>query len=65
MSQRNNQMLGQNSVQLPSSIPQHHMQSHNMGAAPTAYDPRFNMQGYPLDPSMMFKQENGDKKWTY
>ncbi|KAF2823389.1 hypothetical protein CC86DRAFT_409302 [Ophiobolus disseminans] len=55
--QRNSQMLSHSSVQLPSSHPQHtHMQSHHMTVAPTAYDPRFNIQGYPVDPSMMFKQ---------
>jgi hypothetical protein len=57
MSQRSSQVLTHGSVQLPSSHPQHaHMQSHHIGIAPTAYDPRFSMQGYPVDPSMMFKQ---------
>jgi hypothetical protein len=57
MAQRSSQILSHGSVQLPSSHPQHaHMQSHHIGVAPTAYDPRFSMQGYPVDPSMMFKQ---------
>jgi hypothetical protein len=57
MSQRSSQILAQSSVQLSSSHSQHnHMQSHHMGVAPTTYDPRFNIQGYPVDPSMMFKQ---------
>jgi hypothetical protein len=56
MSQRNSQLLAHGSVQLPTSHSQHgHMQSHHIGVAPTAYDPRFNIQGYPVDPSMMFK----------
>lgn len=53
-----NSLLGHGSVQLPTSHPQHsHMQSHHIGVASTAYDPRFGVQGYPLDPSMMFKHE--------
>jgi hypothetical protein len=32
------------------------MQSHHIAVAQTAYDPRFSLQGYPVDPSMMFKQ---------
>ena len=57
MSQRSSQLLGHGSVQLPSSHSQHsHMQSHHLGVAPPPYDPRFNLQGYPVDPSMMFKQ---------
>jgi hypothetical protein len=57
MSQRSSQILAQSSVQLSSSHSQHgHMQSHHIGVAPTSYDPRFNIQGYPVDPSMMFKQ---------
>jgi len=48
---------GHGSVQLPTSHPQHsHLQSHHLGVAPAPYDPRFGVQGYPLDPSMMFKQ---------
>jgi hypothetical protein len=55
--QRNSQILTHASAQQPSPHPQHsHMQSHHMGVAPTTYDPRFNVQGYPVDPSMMFKQ---------
>lgn len=54
--QRSSQLLPPSSVTLPSSHPQHsHLQSHHIGVAPTSYDPRFNIQGYPVDPSMMFK----------
>lgn len=57
MSQRSSQILSHQSVQLPTSHPQHnHMQSHHISVAQTAYDPRFSLQGYPVDPSMMFKQ---------
>jgi hypothetical protein len=57
MSQRSSQILAQSSVQLSSSHSQHnHMQAHHIGVPPTTYDPRFNIQGYPVDPSMMFKQ---------
>jgi hypothetical protein len=43
--------------QLPSSGPQlTHLQSQHTGVASIAYDPRFDMQGYPIDPSMMYKQ---------
>jgi hypothetical protein len=45
------------SVQLTQNIPQHsQMHPHHIGVNPTAYDPRFSVQGYPVDPSMMFKQ---------
>ncbi|KAF2109239.1 hypothetical protein BDV96DRAFT_242575 [Lophiotrema nucula] len=49
-------------AQVPSSHPhQHgHMQSHHLGINPTAYDPRFSVQGFPVDPSMMFKSEDAD-----
>lgn len=56
MSQARAQIVSHPSAQLPSSVPQHsHMQPHNIGVNPTAYDPRFNVQGFPVDP-MMFKQ---------
>lgn len=46
-------------VQVPSSHPHQHMQSHHLGSVnPTAYDPRFTVQGFPVDPSMVFKQED-------
>lgn len=54
--QRNSQLLAHGSVPLPSHSQHGHMQSHHIGVAPTSYDPRFSMQGYPVDPSMMFKQ---------
>ncbi|UPX13701.1 uncharacterized protein EKO05_0004200 [Ascochyta rabiei] len=51
MSQARTQIVGH------PSVPQHsHMQPHNIGVNPTAYDPRFNVQGYPVDPAMMYKQ---------
>ena len=57
MPQRNSQTLSHASVQLASSLPQHsHMQSHDMGVASTTYDPRFSIQGYQVDPSIMYKQ---------
>lgn len=56
MAQRNSQLLSHGSVSLPSHSQHGHMQSHHIGVAPTSYDPRFSMQGYPVDPSMMFKQ---------
>ena len=49
------------SVQVPSSHPQHsHIQGHHLGVNPTAYDPRFTVQGFPVDPSMVFKQEDAE-----
>lgn len=57
MSQSRSQMLGHSSMQLPTSHPQHnHMQPHPSNLNPTAYDPRFTIQDYPVDPNMMFKQ---------
>lgn len=57
MPQSRAQIVGHTSMQLPTSHPQHnHMQSHHVGVNPTAYDPRFSIQGYPVDPNMMFKQ---------
>jgi hypothetical protein len=55
--QRRSQISGHHS-QLPSTGPQQtHLQSQHTGVAPTEYDPHFDMQGYPIDPSMMYKQE--------
>jgi hypothetical protein len=56
MSQRSSQILAQSSVQLPSHSQHNHLQPHHVGVGSTAYDPRYNIQGYPVDPSMMFKQ---------
>ncbi|KAF1934071.1 C6 zinc finger domain-containing protein [Didymella exigua CBS 183.55] len=57
MSQARAQIVGHPSAQLPTTLPQHtHLQSHNIGVNPTAYDHRFNVQGFPVDPAMMFKQ---------
>lgn len=57
MSQARAQLVGHPSAQLSAGVPQQtHLQSHNIGVNPTAYDPRFNVQGYPVDPAMMFKQ---------
>ncbi|KAL6712634.1 hypothetical protein ACN47E_000511 [Coniothyrium glycines] len=56
LSQPRSQMVGHSAMQIPSSHPQHsHMQSHHVGVTPTAYDPRFSLQGYPVDPAMMYK----------
>jgi hypothetical protein len=56
MTQSHPQIVG-HSVQLTQNIPQHsQMHPHHIGVNPTAYDPRFSVQGYPVDPSMMFKQ---------
>jgi hypothetical protein len=42
---------GHTASQIPASLPQHaHVQAHHMGAA---YDPRFGVQGFPVDPSMV------------
>lgn len=49
-------LMGHGSVQLPTSHAPHSLQPHHMNVGPTAYDPRYNVQGYPLDPSIMFKQ---------
>lgn len=58
LSQGRSQIGSHPSMQLPTSHPQHaHMQGHQVGLNPTAYDPRFTIQGYPVDPNMMFKQE--------
>jgi hypothetical protein len=51
MSQAHAQIVGHPSVQQ-----QAHLQSHNIGVNHAAYDPRFNLQGYPVDPAMMYKQ---------
>ncbi|KAF1958550.1 hypothetical protein CC80DRAFT_14427 [Byssothecium circinans] len=45
----------------PDSISSSHSQhatlaSHHLGINPTSYDPRFTVQGFQVDPSMMFKQ---------
>jgi hypothetical protein len=53
MSQSRSQLGGHSSMQLPTSHSQ--MQSHHMGVNTTAYDPRFSIQSYPVDP-MMYKQ---------
>lgn len=37
-----------------------HMQGHHIGVNPTAYDPRFSVQGFPVDPSMVFKPDNAE-----
>lgn len=34
------------------------MHSHHLGVNPTTFDPRFS--GFPVDPSMVFKQEDAD-----
>ncbi|KAF2735153.1 hypothetical protein EJ04DRAFT_220935 [Polyplosphaeria fusca] len=49
------------SVQIP-ALHAHHgqMQGHHLGVSPTAYDPRFTVQGFPVDPSMVFKQEDAE-----
>ncbi|KAF1945124.1 hypothetical protein EJ02DRAFT_67918 [Clathrospora elynae] len=57
MSQSRPQHVGHPSMQHSTSHDQHsHMQSHHMAVNPTSYDPRYTMQGYPVDPNMMFKQ---------
>lgn len=57
MSQSRSQIVSHSSMQIPTSHSQHtHLQSHHVGVNPTAYDPRFTLQGYPVDPNMMFKQ---------
>jgi len=58
MSQARAQIVSHPSSQLSAGLSQqtHHLQSHNIGVNPTAYDPRFNVQGFPVDPAMMFKQ---------
>lgn len=46
---------GHASSQIPTSLPQHaQLQSHHMGSA---YDPRFTVQGFQVDPSMVYKQD--------
>jgi hypothetical protein len=37
-----------------------HMHGHHIGVNPTAYDPRFDVQGFPVDPSMVFKPDPAD-----
>lgn len=37
-----------------------HMHGHHLGVNPTAYDPRFDLQGFPVDPSMVFKSDDTD-----
>jgi hypothetical protein len=46
----------------PSSQPQHHMQhSHHLGIDPAAaYDPRFAVQSFPVDPSMVYKGDDAE-----
>lgn len=57
MSQSRTQIVGHSTMQIPTSHAQHnHMQSHHVGVNPTSYDPRFTLQGYPVDPTMMYKQ---------
>jgi hypothetical protein len=61
-SQSRAQMSAQGHVhpasQIPSSLPQHgHIPNHHMGVNPTSYDPRFTVQGFPVDPSMVYKQD--------
>lgn len=57
MSQSRSQIVGHSTMQIPTSHPQHpHLQTHHVGVNSTAYDPRFTLQGYPVDPNMMFKQ---------
>jgi hypothetical protein len=53
MSQSCSQLGGHPSMQLPTSHSQ--MQTHHLGVNATAYDPRFSIQNYPVDP-MMYKQ---------
>lgn len=51
------QMVGHTTMQIPTSYPQHsYTQSHHVSVNQTAYDPRFSLQGYPVDPAMTFKQ---------
>lgn len=52
------QMITHNPMQISSSshVTQSHIGNHHLGVNPTSYDPRFNIQGYPVDPNMMFKQ---------
>lgn len=49
------QMVGHSTMQIPTSYP-HYTQSHHVSVNQTAYDPRFSLQGYPVDPAMTFKQ---------
>jgi len=57
MSQSRTHIVGHSTMQIPTSHPQHnHMQSHHVAVSPTTYDPRFTLQGYPVDPTMMYKQ---------
>ncbi|KAF2192543.1 hypothetical protein K469DRAFT_553174 [Zopfia rhizophila CBS 207.26] len=46
-------------VQVPSPHPhQHgHMQGHHLGVNPSAYDPRFGVQGFAVDPAIGFQQD--------
>jgi len=44
------------SVQVPS--PHSHMQGHHIAVNSSSYDPRFGVQGFPVDPSMGFKQDS-------
>jgi hypothetical protein len=57
--QCSSQILGHHSVQIPSSLTQHvNMQAQHLGVpVPTpAYNLGYNVQRYPVDPSMMFKR---------
>lgn len=55
---------GQSRSQLPAQVPtshsHQHLQGRTLGVNPTAYDPRFTVQGFPVDPSMVFKQEDAE-----
>jgi hypothetical protein len=53
MPQSRSQLVGHTSMHLPAT--HDHMQSHHMGVSASPYDPRYTMQGYPVDP-MMYKQ---------
>lgn len=56
MAQSRSQIVGHSTMQIPTSHSQHnHLQNHHVGVNPTAYDPRFAIPGYPVDPNMMFK----------
>ncbi|KAF2477284.1 uncharacterized protein BDR25DRAFT_45191 [Lindgomyces ingoldianus] len=45
-------------VQVQSSHPHPHIQGQHLGVNPSQYDPRFAVQGFPVDPSMVYKQED-------
>jgi hypothetical protein len=61
-SQISTQPHSHSTVQIP-SLHAHHgqMQGHHLGVNHNAYDPRFAVQGFPVDPSMVgFKQEEAE-----